>query len=111
MLSCSCEFEPEVDEPYYWNPSDFTTFKKLRRKRCVSCKELIQQQAVCLEFRWEKTDYDGNEIQLASKFMCEECGEKFLNLTALGYCIDLGASMEYHMQEYRALTGFKTQGD
>ena len=107
MLSCSCDFEPEDNTPYYWDPSDFTTFKKLRRKRCTSCKELIQQRAICVEFKWEKIDYEGNEIPLASTFMCEVCGEKYLNLTALGYCIDLGADMEYHMREYRALTNFK----
>ena len=103
MLSCSCEFDIEIDEPFHYIPKEFVVFKKLRRKRCISCAELIEHKSECVEFKWQKQDESGNEIEMASTFMCGDCGEKYLNLTSIGYCIDLGENMEYYMEQYRTL--------
>jgi hypothetical protein len=48
-LSCSCG---EWDgDGWYWKQSgDFTTLTGKRRKRCVSCNELIDIGSECVEF-------------------------------------------------------------
>lgn len=111
-LSCSCS-EWDGDGWFYIAPDDFTTLKTKRRKRCSSCNKLIDLGAVCCEFeryRGPITDIEerihGGEIQIASYFMCEECSEIFLNLTALDYCIDITQDMREDLKEYHLITGF-----
>jgi len=47
MLSCSCG---EGDGWWYLPPDDFETLEAKRRKRCCSCKTLIDLSSVCVEF-------------------------------------------------------------
>ena len=119
MLSCSCpdwEFDDEWEGWLYYGPSDFSVFDKKRRKRCCSCKELIDIDSLCLEFgrtRYPRTEIEdriygeGNEIEIASYFMCDKCGEQYLNLEALGYCIDITDNMFDLLEEYQEMTRFK----
>lgn len=112
MLSCSCDID---GYGWYYNPpDDFKTFTAKRRKRCCSCFKLIGQGESCLEFdrfRDPLTDIEericGDEVYLASWYMCEWCGEMFLNLGAVGYCHYLGDSMKETMEDYWDLTEFK----
>jgi hypothetical protein len=46
---------------------------------------------------------------MASKYMCKKCGESFLNLNDLGYCITLGDNMKETLEEYWDLTGFMSK--
>lgn len=112
MLSCSCDFDS--DSWYYYQPNDFSIFNLKRRKRCCSCDKLININAQCVEFgryRSPITDIEeqicGDEINLASWFMCEWCGEIYFNLSDLGYCIFLGSSMQENLEDYWDITGFK----
>ena len=98
-------------------PSDFITFTKNRRKRCVSCKELIDIGEPCLEFdryRMPLNDIEeaicGDEVQQACEYLCEHCGEMFLNLSSLGYCYELGDPLAKMLEEYWDLTGFVKGG-
>ena len=116
MLSCECS-EYDGDGWYYYHPQDFDTYSKDRRKRCCSCRQPVQNGDICLEFaryRLARSDVEerirGDEVKLASWVMCEWCGEMFFNLTALGYCINLGDSMKETLEDYWELTGFKPQG-
>ena len=115
MLSCTCYFDDDA-EWYFIPPNDFSKLKGKRRKRCCSCKELINFETPCLEFikfRYSQNDIEdriygeGNEIYMAPWWMCEWCGEMYLNLDALGYCHYLGDSIKEAMEEYWELTGFK----
>ena len=115
MLSCSCD--TDYMEWYYYPPGDFITFDKSRRKRCCSCQTLIDIGSLCLKFdrhRSPLSDIEerilGEEVGLASHFMCDVCGEIFLNLNALGYCINLGPHMKEYLEDYWNLTGFKPVG-
>lgn len=108
MLSCSC---PEyVDGSWeYIEPDDFTILQANKRKRCCSCKELINIGATCIEFkrhRYPKNDiedriygYD-SEIEIASLFLCEKCGDQYFNLSALGFCVDITENMFELLKEY-----------
>jgi len=118
-LSCSCG---EWDgEGVGWNfPDDFVQFmgtKTHKRKRCCSCKAMIQLGSPCLEFERfrpplsdiEEKIYGEESVPLASWFMCEPCGEIFLNLDALKYCVDLNESMPELLSEYHELTGWNNE--
>ena len=89
-------------------PKNFTVFGGFkRRKRCCSCKTLIDFGAECLKFFRIKWNEYGNEVDLSSWFMCEKCGEIFLNLDDLGYCIYLGDNMKETLREYWEISGFE----
>ena len=88
-------------------------FQASRRKRCVSCRNLIDVGTPCLQFECFRDPYNdieeriwGTEVQTADKYMCEKCGEIFLNLEAVGYCINLGDDMNDLLKEYWELTDF-----
>lgn len=99
-LSCDCNFDNWGDErTFYYVPHDFTKLATKRRRRCCSCKELIGIGDPCLNFyRFHNPLYDieeniygdDGEVPMASWYMCESCGEIFLNLNDLGFCVDLG---------------------
>ena len=112
MLSCSCNDDYEWDK-WYMPPSDFTKFNGARRKRCISCRELIDFNTDCIKFenyRSPTSDIEeriwGHEVQLADSYACEKCGEIFLNLEELGYCVNLGDNFIEALKEYWELTGF-----
>lgn len=112
MLSCSCDLES--DDWYYYSPDDFSIFEKKRRKRCCSCNGLINIGSQCVRFmryREPITEIEerieGDEVSLASWYMCEWCGEMYFNLDAVGYCIYLGDSMKEMLEDYWEITGFK----
>lgn len=112
-LSCVC-LDYDGDDGWYWySPTDFTKLPGCRRKRCRSCNELIEFRADCLEFKRSRPPRDeleedimGDEICIASWYMCEQCGEQYLNLSDLGYCLSLGDNMMDNLKEYHKLTGF-----
>jgi len=113
-LSCSCsEFDRDYGSWCYYPPEYFTVFKEYRRKRCSSCNELIDIGADCLDFYRTRAPYTeieenimGEDIEMASLYFCESCGEIYLNLSSIGYCFSPTDNMQDHLKEYWALTGF-----
>ena len=114
-LSCDCNSEWDGEGICWFDPSDFSTYEPKRGKRCNSCKKVIIKTGnLGLEFsrmRPPENDIEeriyGDEIPLASKWMCEDCGEIFLNLTAIGYCLEIFDDMRNDLKEYWKLTGFE----
>lgn len=106
-LSCSC---PTVDDAEWWwySPEDYSTFKASRRKRCKSCGTLINQGAVCTEFRRsrqstymeEKIFGFSDDIELASWFHCEKCADLYFSLSELGFCVSPEDDMRELVKEY-----------
>jgi hypothetical protein len=112
MLSCYCpDFDDTNHSSWSYYPSiDFKIFDKTRRKRCCSCHELIDLQSLCLEFGRsrsihteveEKIYGEDGEVPLADWYMCEDCGEIYLNLDALGFCVDISLDMREELKEYQ----------
>ena len=107
-LSCYCG----ESDWYYLPPEDFVILETTRRKRCCSCKELINigSEVIRLE-RWRNpvTDIEerieGTEVYMAPVFLCEKCGEQFLNLVAYGYCINPMDNMFELLAEHRERKG------
>jgi len=111
MLTCSCDYNDSGW--YYYTPNDFTVFTQKRRKRCCSCGKFLNFGNQSIEFgRYRQPISDieericGDEIKMASWFMCEGCGEIFLNLADLGYCHHLGCDVGEDLKEYWCMTGF-----
>ena len=118
MLTCTCN-EWEGDGPCWFSPDDFQKLNTSMRKRCWSCGSLINMESECLEFERMRPPRDeiedriwgeDGEIPLASYWMCESCGEIYLNLTAIGYCINMDSNMNTLMTEYHEMTGFQQKG-
>lgn len=111
MLSCSCydEYEYYVEE----FKDGFQPLDTKRRKRCYSCKKVLEIGEVVLPFRsyrrarsyYEECRFD-DEVPLANKYLCEHCGEIWLNLNATGLCVIFG-DMNDALKEYWEMTGFK----
>jgi hypothetical protein len=99
-LSCSCGYDDYGDAAWtYIPPEDFSMLATNRAKRCCSCKALIKPGETVLKFdrfRYPNTDIEekiygeGGEVPLADWYMCEECGDLYYSLDALGFCISLG---------------------
>lgn len=110
MLSCSCGSMMT----WFLAPDDFSTLKTKRRRRCWSCEKFIEIGSECLEmerFRCADSDIEeriyGGEVPLATKYLCEKCGEIYLNLSDLGYCLSLGkGAMQEAIEDYWELTKF-----
>ena len=115
-LSCSCgEWDGEPGTWAYFVPDNFHKFELPRRKRCSSCNALIDKGSDCLIFPRVRSAYTeieerikGEEIEMPALYMCEKCGEQYLNLSDIGYCIAPTENVMELLKEYHYLTGFKS---
>lgn len=112
-LSCYCGDTDEYEWLYSFS-EDFVRLNTTRRKRCSSCGILLNIGSECLKFyRERKANSEieeriyGDMVPLAPLHMCGECSEIFLNLDAVGYCLDPTENMHSLLREYHELTGFK----
>lgn len=107
-LSCECDTD---DCAWYYSPRDYEPLATKRARKCCSCKARIAVGDLALPFtRWKTPEYDtideriygeGGEVPLAEWYMCERCGDLYLSITELGYCIDLGRDdMREIVKEY-----------
>lgn len=110
-LSCSCQGW-EGDGWAYTPPDDLCSLETKRARRCKSCGCLIKPGEECikfLRFRAPSTavEYkiygDGGQVDIAPWFQCAKCGEQYLNLSALGYCIGPEENTLSLLAEYRAM--------
>jgi len=116
-LSCSCDYEPEAGATCYRVPDDFERLYTTRRKRCNSCDELINIGSFILRFeRYKIPEYeieismygDDGEIPRAPAYLCERCGEIYLNLRELGFkCVHVDDDMRELLKQYQILQGKK----
>lgn len=108
-MSLSCSTGDGDFAWYYTEPDDFTTLQTKRRRRCSSCKSLIDKGSVVLQFdrmKYAETDIEvrihgaGGEIGMTPMFMCESCGDQWFNLTALKFCIAPNENVPQLLKEY-----------
>ena len=107
-LSCSCENDDA--DWYYDNTDDFTVLDTKRGRKCCSCRANVKTGSTVLEIRrWrpptdrcnyiEESIY-GDEVPLASWFMCETCGGLYLAVVELGMCCELDEPIARQIKEY-----------
>lgn len=92
-LLCSCDFIDDCDW-YYTPPADYSIFEALVRKRCSSCKSLIDIGATIARFEitrppktWveEKIYGEDGDIYMADKLLCEKCADLYFSFRELGF--------------------------
>ena len=111
-LSCECSFDTGDFDLWWHGHSAFKLmgYRFTNRKRCCSCTNLINVNEDVLEFYMyrrtegfiEESIY-GDEKNIASKFMCEDCSGLFLALDELGYCVDIWEPMPDQIAEYNLI--------
>lgn len=116
-LSCSCpEYDPEYHAWCYVPDDDFTQLKTFRRKRCPSCNQLIDLGSPVVKIdRWrypnslveERIHGEDGEIPLCPYYLCEKCGEIYLNLIGAGFCPNPEDNMDELLREYHEISGFR----
>lgn len=110
-LSCSCSWDGgEPGQTCWYRADDFQKLETKRRKRCSSCGELISIGSFCLVFPkfkvpegiFEINFYgEDGDIPRAPLYMCEKCGEIWMNLQALGFeCVSPYEDMKEMLSEY-----------
>jgi hypothetical protein len=113
-LSCSCG-EDDGEGIYWYEDEDFAPLDAKRAQRCSSCKSLVKIGEECLtfkRFRFARDDVEikiygeDTEIDLAPHHHCAKCGEQYLNLTALGYCVSIDEDVFEVLSQYWCETGF-----
>ena len=111
-MSCNCD---DYSDWYAEPGEDILPLDSEHTRRCQSCRKQIRPGDMCLRFdcwRYPETDeeidqYDEDgKVPLPDEYLCEDCGEIYMNLTDLGYCIGLGADMCEALQDYQDMTGF-----
>lgn len=112
-LSCGCDSDwgPEPGDWYYtgYRSDDYEPLPFKRRKRCCSCKELIEVGALAVQHERVKVPEDDieikihgedGEIPLASDWTCETCSDLFFSLSEIGYCVNPRENMQLLIKEY-----------
>lgn len=111
-LSCSCSDDYDW---YYTPPDDYSVLGTKRCRKCMSCKDRIPVGATVLRMTCfyyasypsikEKIYGEGAEVPLPDKYLCERCGDLYLSLSELGFCINLGDDMRDLVKEYAEVYG------
>ena len=89
MTICSCN--SDVDYEWMWfKHGEPKPFDLSRRQRCINCNQLINIGAECQEIARTGYDEDGEEKDLSSKYLCEECNDLSLAIEEINGCYSLG---------------------
>lgn len=110
-LSCDCGYG---DYDQWFIPADaFSVLDTKRSRKCPSCEQRIPVGATVLPlfcFRVPRGNYEerrfGDEVPMANHYYCEKCAEIYLNLSAVGFCLNMDMDMREKLREYWAKTGF-----
>lgn len=109
-LSCDCGYDDDgLFDWFYTAPNNFEPLRTIRRRRCKSCNKFIDLGELCLAFHRnrepncdiEEAIYgEGPDVPLATWYLCETCGEIYLNLADLGFCMEVDDDMRVCMSDY-----------
>lgn len=114
-LSCSCDYDGDEPDWYWWPPKYYTTYKKWQSRLCIckGCKNRVSYGDTVSEVtrsrpatEWEEerdiASFDPDAITIASVYMCERCTDLFFSFQDLGFeCVSpyedmIGLAKEYH---------------
>lgn len=106
-ISCSCDSD---DAEWYYTPKeDFSILQTKRSRKCCSCGSKLSVGSEVLHFvRWKSPEtyveerIYGDEVPLASWYMCETCGGLYMAVQDLGMCCDISENIAGQIKEYRA---------
>ncbi len=122
MLSCSCDYGGDADWQWQVPPGfDFTPLSAKRRRTCCSCRKRIAVGDDSVEVWRSRPPSDrcnyieeriyGDEVPLASWYLCEACGGLLMAIIDLGFCCYLGGeSLQEQIAEYNEAMGIQRMG-
>ena len=107
-MSLSCECGDWDGDEWWWHADDYSTLDTKRRRRCISCKDMIAVGSIVAKFlrgRIPRNDIEERihgeeEVPIAPWFMCERCADIYFSLAELGYCVSLHDDMRDLVKEY-----------
>lgn len=115
-MPLSCMYDDDFD--YFVSHDDDFSQMHLRSV-CQSCGKEIMPGDCALKFECYrpadpesdnpddiKACKEGFKVYLPDEYLCERCGEIYLTLHELGYCLCLGENMEGLLEEYQKMTEF-----
>jgi len=94
---------------YAYTPRDYSTLATNKRKRCMSCNEMIDIGAIVAKVdrvKIPETDIeckiygDDGEIPRAPGYLCERCADLCFSLDDLGFCINPHDDMRRLVADY-----------
>jgi hypothetical protein len=107
-LSCQCDSWEFNYSPGEW---DFSVLNSRTKKPCMSCEKEIKRGEIVIEFKryrlpYTEVDWDEATIPKAPGYLCEVCGEIFLNLRELGFeCLHPSENMMDALADYQDSIG------
>jgi len=114
-LTCYCDYDEY--SWYYEYPDDYTEMPtRKKRARCSSCNTFLNPGEVVTQFncsRPPKSDieydiYDGHNVPLADKWLCETCSDLWFSLHELGFeCVAPDENIKNLVKEYVKIFGKK----
>ncbi len=121
-LSCDCDFDGGDYSWYFVVPVDYSILETKRRRRCWSCKELIDIGAVVNQYfthRPPKYDVEikiygeDGEICMQTRYHCECCADLAWSLHELGFCWSPDEDQHELVKQYVEFkkTGRMPEGD
>jgi predicted RNA-binding Zn-ribbon protein involved in translation (DUF1610 family) len=121
-LTCSCDFDDHEFEPgdwYYMGDSGDFVESDIKIE-CKSCEETININDLCVtfsRFRYPKDEQEAKSkgyydlevameqeatIKTDNHYICEKCGEIYLNLSSVGFeCIAPSENMPKLLKQYQ----------
>jgi len=109
MLSCECDWCPDAGDTYYTGDGGFKELPFKISKKCKSCGRKIKPGELAFEHcRVKVPEHDveteiygeDGEIKRASHWHCETCGDLYESIAELGFCVNMGKSMQDQLKEY-----------
>lgn len=110
-MSLMCDMDGDGDYDWYYETADdFAPLATKRSRKCCSCGGVIKVGELSLKHTCSRPPkYDIEEriygddsmaVPMASRYMCEACGDLSMNLRELGYCAPPGDDMRELVKEY-----------
>ena len=109
-ISCSCDYG-DSDFAWYWEKADVKKPLSTKRSRkCCCCKTKIKVGDDAQELYRHRgpandveEDIYGDEVPLASWYMCDDCADLSDALDKRNVCYDINEPMEIQAREYNEI--------
>jgi hypothetical protein len=106
-MTLTCECDHGDADWYYIPPDEVKPLDRKRWRKCWSCKHIIRPGDDCAEFyryrspaNYIEERIHGDEVPMASWFLCDRCFGLYESLDSLGFCIQLNESLIETCREY-----------
>jgi predicted RNA-binding Zn-ribbon protein involved in translation (DUF1610 family) len=111
IMSLTRDNDSDGDYGWWYDiPDDYSVLATKRARRCSCGKPLKVGDKVMAHHCYRPANGDveeriyGDEVPLATRYLCEECGDQAMNLRELGYCVSPTDKVMNLLREYVQMT-------